>query len=425
MSFFGTKTILKCLVEVILTKLQPIIPVFVRAFFTVIALAAVGGLGLRGRTEDASPAGGTIVGNPLTNSPAHREHGYNYIHDELKEGPLSIHIFKVDRTRHDLFFATTLGNGKTLGMSTVSDQLKLLAPALGKPLAAVNGDFYLNDAKLAGDPRDLQIYQGELVSAPNGHACFWIDLAGDPQSTNIQSRFRVIWPDQSSTPFGLNELRENETAVLYSAALGSATPANAGTELILENPQESSWLPLKVGQVLRARVRAVRASGETPLTPETLVLSLGPKLAGKAAALPAGAVIQLVTETFPRLTGITTAIGGGPTLVHASKAMEWSGFLMRHPRTAIGWNRDYCFLVEVDGRQNNLSIGMTFPELAAYMVKLGCQEAMNLDGGGSATMWVFGHVINSPSEGHERPGANTLVIMQSLPPGQESVRRPP
>jgi len=52
------------------------------------------------------------------------------------------------------------------------------------------------------------------------------------------------------------------------------------------------------------------------------------------------------------------------------------------------------------------------PELASYLVKLGCQEAMNLDGGGSATLWVLGTVINEPSEGRPRPAANALVLVQ-------------
>ena len=72
----------------------------------------------------------------------------------------------------------------------------------------------------------------------------------------------------------------------------------------------------------------------------------------------------------------------------------------------------YVFLVEVDGRQASLSVGMTYSELAEYMLKLGCTEALNLDGGGSATMWVCGQVANSPSEGRERGMANALVVVQ-------------
>jgi len=56
------------------------------------------------------------------------------------------------------------------------------------------------------------------------------------------------------------------------------------------------------------------------------------------------------------------------------------------------------------------------------MAELGCEEAINLDGGGSATMWVLGQVVNSPSEGRQRPGANALVVMRR--PGVSEARRP-
>lgn len=102
--------------------------------------------------------------------------------------------------------------------------------------------------------------------------------------------------------------------------------------------------------------------------------------------------------------------------------MTWSGFQRRHPRSAIGWNDRWLYLVEVDGRQGGLSVGMTFPELAAYLVRLGCREAVNLDGGGSSTLWLLGRVMNSPSDGMERPVANGLVVIQKERPSGERVR---
>jgi exopolysaccharide biosynthesis protein len=109
---------------------------------------------------------------------------------------------------------------------------------------------------------------------------------------------------------------------------------------------------------------------------------------------------------------VKTAIGGGPALVRNGKLAEWHSAQSRHPRSAIGWNKTHIFLVEVDGRQRNLSVGMTWGELADYMIKLGCEEAMNLDGGGSATLWFFGQVVNSPSQGDERGMANALFLIQ-------------
>ena len=55
---------------------------------------------------------------------------------------------------------------------------------------------------------------------------------------------------------------------------------------------------------------------------------------------------------------------------------------------------------------------MTLDELASYLVKLGCVEALNLDGGGSSTLWFDGSVRNSPCDGYERPIANSLVVVQ-------------
>lgn len=360
----------------------------------------------------------------MTNAPGRPDRGYAYLHDTVASVPWSIHIFKISLARRDLAFTTTLGGSNLLGMSTVAEQLKAFPAGLGTPLAAVNGDFYVNEPEPLGDPRDLQIRDGELISAPAGHACFWIDPEGRPQSTNVFSRLRVRWPDGSETPIGLNELREAGTAVLYTRAAGSHSWTREGTELVLERDGEGPWLPLRTGQQLSARVRSVQDGGHTSLDAETLVLSLGPKLVTAGKRLAPGAVVQVITETFPELTGVTTAIGGGPTLVRNGKAMEWSGFLLRHPRTALGWNQDHVFLVQVDGRQSDLSVGMTFPELAEYLVNLGCQNAVNLDGGGSATLWALGQVVNSPSEGQQRPGANSLVVYLRRPPATPTGRQP-
>jgi exopolysaccharide biosynthesis protein len=70
------------------------------------------------------------------------------------------------------------------------------------------------------------------------------------------------------------------------------------------------------------------------------------------------------------------------------------------------------FLVEVDGRQKKLSVGMTLDELAKFLRKLGCDEAMNFDGGGSATLWYDGQVRNSPCDRMQREIANCLVIVR-------------
>ncbi len=157
----------------------------------------------------------------------------------------------------------------------------------------------------------------------------------------------------------------------------------------------------------------VSTAGNTPLRPDTMVLSVGPRLARSLPPLAAGARLKLITETSPDLSGVQVAIGGGPALVREGKVLRWNDIIqVRHPRSAMGWNKDYIFLVVVDGRQMEVSIGMTLPELADYMLKIGCEQAMNFDGGGSTTLWAFGAVKNSPSEGQERPACNALAVVR-------------
>jgi exopolysaccharide biosynthesis protein len=100
-------------------------------------------------------------------------------------------------------------------------------------------------------------------------------------------------------------------------------------------------------------------------------------------------------------------VGGAPILIHDGEVVvdfsveevQQSFVKGRHPRTAVGILPDGTWvLVVVDGRQMNLSLGMSIPELAAFMKSLGCVHALNFDGGGSATMYLYGQVVNSPSD---------------------------
>ena len=122
------------------------------------------------------------------------------------------------------------------GLSTLTEQIRALPQEAGSPVAALNGDFYVVEARhpYLGDPRGLQILDGELISAPGDQASFWIDATGNPQATNVIRNLKVTWPDGSTTPIGLNEERGNGAAVLYTPRLGKSTRTQGGRELILE-----------------------------------------------------------------------------------------------------------------------------------------------------------------------------------------------
>ncbi|PKK94306.1 MAG: exopolysaccharide biosynthesis protein [Tenericutes bacterium HGW-Tenericutes-6] len=82
-----------------------------------------------------------------------------------------------------------------------------------------------------------------------------------------------------------------------------------------------------------------------------------------------------------------------------------------NPRSAFGWIEDMRYVfVTVDGR-SSISIGVDIEELAIIMQSLGAKEAYNFDGGGSATMYFNGRVVNKPSQGYER-GVGDMVYIR-------------
>lgn len=94
----------------------------------------------------------------------------------------------------------------------------------------------------------------------------------------------------------------------------------------------------------------------------------------------------------------------------------------RHNRTAIGIRPDgTILLLTVDGRTKN-SEGMTLDELTATLRWLGCTDALNLDGGGSTTMYVKGWpnngIVNYPSDNFrfdhngERAVSNAVMVVE-------------
>jgi len=71
----------------------------------------------------------------------------------------------------------------------------------------------------------------------------------------------------------------------------------------------------------------------------------------------------------------------------------------RHPRAAIGHTGGEVVVLVADGRSDD-DAGLTLEELATAMADLGATFAMNLDGGGSASLVCDGRLRNRPRESH-------------------------
>ncbi|MBM9440849.1 phosphodiester glycosidase family protein [Actinacidiphila bryophytorum] len=204
------------------------------------------------------------------------------------------------------------------------------------------------------------------------------------------------------------------------------TPLWGGADrTLLQDPGPYTELVVAGG-----RVTAVNgALTATPVPADGLVV-LGRGAA--AAQLGAARVGDAVTVDFAPQSDATgvlrTALGSGSVLVRGGTAIDFppgTGNDAPKPRTAVGWpaGGHRLLLVAVDGGAN-FSTGLSFDDMAKLMVRLGADEAFMLDGGGSTEI-VARHpgdagvgVVNTPSDGSERPVPNGLGLFGRPGSGQ-------
>lgn len=89
----------------------------------------------------------------------------------------------------------------------------------------------------------------------------------------------------------------------------------------------------------------------------------------------------------------------------------------RHPRAALASAGGSLLAVVCDGRAPG-DAGLTLPELADVLLELGAEQALNLDGGGSATLVSGAALRNRPREleGGLIPGGRPVVTAIAFDP---------
>lgn len=98
-----------------------------------------------------------------------------------------------------------------------------------------------------------------------------------------------------------------------------------------------------------------------------------------------------------------SVLAAGPVLVKDGQIIGYNSdksfFTHRHPRTLIGYNKNgEIVMAVIDGRFEQAA-GATIEETAIIAKLLGLQDAINLDGGGSSTLWTKTEgVLNHPSD---------------------------
>ncbi|MCS7208508.1 MAG: phosphodiester glycosidase family protein, partial [Fimbriimonadales bacterium] len=288
-----------------------------------------------------------------------------------------------------------------------------------RALAAINADFFDG-----GDPLGLCIVNGELVSEPFpgrpsvGWTATGQIIIGEPVLDAA-----VVRPDGTEQAItGINRVAKAENdLVLFTPFYGATAQATGRVVAVVLDALQR---PLRVGATVQAVVREVR-EGDTVPIPITggALMGIGAATEFLRTLQPGDRIairVNLQGDGATHWHAVQEAVAGGPWLIRNGTILApeevGGGFNRqtfverRHPRTAVGRTATgEVIWLTVDGRQPH-SQGATLGELAQILARYGAVEAINLDGGGSTTLVVRNLVVNSPSDGTERPVSNAWLV---------------
>ncbi|NUN07844.1 MAG: DUF4623 domain-containing protein [Ignavibacteriaceae bacterium] len=343
-----------------------------------------------------------------------------YYHSVYKtSGPFNIKILEIDISQPKNKLKTVLakdvlGQGfeKTSSMAARSSRSGNIV------IGAVNGDFFgiSNSSNpytfLTGSQITNREYaQGHTNKRPSvafrpDNKVIFDDLGFGGNVTSVS--------DSVFSLTGFNDTVKANGLILYNKFMGTSTKtAGNVTEIKLKPVDEFA-----VNQINKFVVQSkVSGTGNMSFTETEYVLSgRGNAKAYLDSLVFTGDTLRIRINSNPSRGDLVELISGSPRMI--TNGVINSGIDPNvHPRTAVGLNQDSTrfYLVTVDGRQAGFSVGMSLPQMAAYMLSIGCYQALNLDGGGSTTMVIRGKVVNSPSDaGGERSCGNALLAVLEI-----------
>ena len=338
-------------------------------------------------------------------------------HIEIKRGDFTagggadhwtINVLVLDPAKTRL----AIGRARDRGVGT---EMTSSMAARHAALAAVNGGYFRTEGPYRGEPACVVIMAGKVLSEPSRRRPGLAVSNAGPRTrmgvVDVSFRAEVVASTKARRRVdGVNRPRLDNELVVFTPEFNRTTLTGPdGIEAVVE----------------KGRVRFVRdGAGDTEIPRDGWAVSAQGAAAGWVRTnVRRGARLEMKSNVrlSPRPAFIPEfVIGGGPRLVQngrpapAGDPESFSpGFAdARHPRTAVGLRADgSVLLVTVDGRRPGTSVGMSIAELAALLVELGAVEAVNMDGGGSTTMAVYGRVVNNPSDlAGERPVGDALLV---------------
>ncbi len=333
----------------------------------------------------------------------------------VSEIPISIHILKVLLNQKFMSLELQKASDGVFGRKTLEKIIKGEAEKGEKIIAGVNASFFHEN----GRPEGLFIDEGLIYTLSNRRSSLIKTVNG---KLIISKNMVEIYFDTGKEKVkidGLNmENPDSKRISLFTSAFNKKIKIEEDLSGISIKLAKKRFSPT---EKVKGIIFSIINNGEILLKKGEVLIVLrdsDPIL----KKIKINSPVNFFIKNLYSKEDIDFAVTGAPQIVRrgfnvykgSTEGLTSKFVDTLHPRTGIGISKNgkTVFLVVVDGRQPYLSIGMTLDEFAELFMKLGCYNALNLDGGGSSTMWVNGKIVNSPSDAAgPRPISDAILVL--------------
>lgn len=329
--------------------------------------------------------------------------------------PVNINLLRLDLTK------VRLDVHHAMDMAIGTEKTSSIATRHGA-FAAINAGFFRLDMSIfAGDAAGVLLIDKTLYSESISQrvAVGFINrpVVTEVNMLRVERGLGVMYRDDFIRCDGVNRERGKDDLVLFLPSFGRSTLTDtSGLEIVVRRNRVSAFFQGRGSTVIPSDGFVLSASGVKQERLQKL------KKIGRPLRItdfvPMASYEALADKYFPAediVAGVPQLIKNGKIDITWEQEKASKSFVeTRHPRTAVAKLKDGKFLMLTADGRTDASAGLDLYDLAAYMLELGAVDAMNLDGGGSTTMFLAGKVANQPSdkEGERKVGDAILVTLR-------------
>lgn len=333
------------------------------------------------------------------------------------DGPLAIHVIAIEPGHSDVHVENALA-GDALASS--GETISSMAARTGA-IAGINGDYFAIGSTDA--PTNIVVHDQQLLRTPRNRAALLIRSDGTPAIAEESFTGSLQVAGKNVELDAVNVMPPPHGGVtLLTPQFGAVEPSDQLT-LVALAPQS--------GTPPFGTYRVTGVLDNLTAQPPGYYIAVGINAYGGAGVPNVGDLVSASGDLSPVALGtLDMAVGGGPRIlqdgawVNDPDGPSGAGYAGRIPCSGAATAPDgTLFLLEVDGRQPGISIGLRRHEFASLMRGLGATQGMAFDGGGSSELVArrLGYpdvsLQGSPSDGRERPVAEGVFVYSTAPLG--------